>query len=167
MRFGLFFMGEYAAMVAICAMMVVCSSVAGRCPLGTRSARAFHRHGHRTHRDLSRETAFLHGVIIWVRWMWPRFRYDQFDGPRWRRFNPVGAGEHFNHSNRAVVHHREQIRWRTMAFIKTTLTDEITGKNVEYCFNTEHPSSRSRPRATRRVTFVTGQKVLVDLPTLR
>ena len=25
-----------------------------------------------------------------------------------------------------------------MAFIKTTLTDDITGKNSEFCFNTEY-----------------------------
>ncbi len=51
-----------------------------------------------------------------------------------------------------------------MAFIKTTLTDEITGKNVEYCFNTEHLIALSPARATTEVTFITGQKVLVDLP---
>jgi hypothetical protein len=51
-----------------------------------------------------------------------------------------------------------------MAFIKTTLTDEITGKNVEYCFNTEHIVALSPARTTTEITFITGQKVLVDLP---
>jgi hypothetical protein len=51
-----------------------------------------------------------------------------------------------------------------MAFIKTTLTDEITGKNVEYCFNTEHLIALSPARNATEVTFITGQKVLVDLP---
>ena len=51
-----------------------------------------------------------------------------------------------------------------MAFIKTTLTDEITGKNVEYCFNTEYVVALSPARNATEVTFVTGQKVLVDLP---
>jgi hypothetical protein len=51
-----------------------------------------------------------------------------------------------------------------MAFIKTTLTDEITGKNVEYCFNTEHIVALSPARNTTEITFLTGQKVLVDLP---
>ena len=51
-----------------------------------------------------------------------------------------------------------------MAFIKTTLTDEITGKNVEYCFNTEHVVALSPARTTTEITFITGQKVLVDLP---
>ena len=51
-----------------------------------------------------------------------------------------------------------------MAFIKTTLTDEITGKNVEYCLNTEHIIALSPARNTTEVTFISGQKVLVDLP---
>jgi hypothetical protein len=51
-----------------------------------------------------------------------------------------------------------------MAFIKTTLTDEITGKNVEYCFNTEHVLALSPARTTTEITFTSGQKVLVDLP---
>ena len=50
-----------------------------------------------------------------------------------------------------------------MAFIKTTLTDEITGKNIEYCFNTEHIVALSPARSTTEITFLTGQKVLVDL----
>ena len=29
------------------------------------------------------------GLIIWVRWMWPRFRYDQLMDLGWRRFIPV------------------------------------------------------------------------------
>ena len=51
-----------------------------------------------------------------------------------------------------------------MAFIKTTLTDEITGKNVDYCFNTESVLALSPARNATELTFVTGQKVLVDLP---
>ena len=51
-----------------------------------------------------------------------------------------------------------------MAFIKTTLTDEITGKNVEYCFNTEHIVALSPARNATELTFISGQKVLVDLP---
>ena len=51
-----------------------------------------------------------------------------------------------------------------MAFIKTTLTDEITGKNVEYCFNTEQLVALSPARNATELTFITGQKVLVDLP---
>ena len=28
-------------------------------------------------------------LFIWVRWMWPRFRYDQLMDLGWRRFIPV------------------------------------------------------------------------------
>jgi NADH-quinone oxidoreductase subunit H len=31
----------------------------------------------------------LEFIIIWVRWMWPRFRYDQLMDLGWRRFIPV------------------------------------------------------------------------------
>src|SRR5258708_21645387 len=29
------------------------------------------------------------GIFIWVRWMWPRFRYDQLMNLGWRRFIPL------------------------------------------------------------------------------
>jgi NADH-quinone oxidoreductase subunit H len=28
-------------------------------------------------------------MVIWVRWMWPRFRYDQLMALGWRRFLPL------------------------------------------------------------------------------
>ena len=28
-------------------------------------------------------------LFIWVRWMWPRFRYDQLMDLGWRRFLPL------------------------------------------------------------------------------
>ena len=28
-------------------------------------------------------------LFIWVRWMWPRFRYDQLMDLGWRRFMPL------------------------------------------------------------------------------
>jgi NADH-quinone oxidoreductase subunit H len=31
----------------------------------------------------------LMGIFIWVRWMWPRFRYDQLMDLGWRRFIPL------------------------------------------------------------------------------
>ena len=51
-----------------------------------------------------------------------------------------------------------------MPFIKTTLTDDVTGKNVDYCFNTEYVVALSPARNTTELTFVTGHKVLVDIP---
>ena len=35
------------------------------------------------------KVAVLVGVFIWVRWMWPRFRYDQLMDLGWRRFLPL------------------------------------------------------------------------------
>jgi NADH-quinone oxidoreductase subunit H len=32
---------------------------------------------------------FIVFVVIWVRWMWPRFRYDQLMNLGWRRFVPL------------------------------------------------------------------------------
>jgi hypothetical protein len=51
-----------------------------------------------------------------------------------------------------------------MAFIKTTLTDEITGKNSEFCFNTEYIVSLQPARNTTILMFTDGQKLIVDLP---
>ena len=50
-----------------------------------------------------------------------------------------------------------------MAFIKTTLTDDITGKNSEFCFNTDYViAMQPTPKATI-LTFSDGQKLIVDL----
>ena len=50
-----------------------------------------------------------------------------------------------------------------MAFIKTTLTDDVTGKNAEFCFNTEYViAMQPTPKATI-LTFSDGQKLIVDL----
>ena len=50
-----------------------------------------------------------------------------------------------------------------MAYIKTTLTDDISGKNSEFCFNTEHIASmQPTPRATI-LMFADGQKLIVDI----
>jgi NADH-quinone oxidoreductase subunit H len=32
---------------------------------------------------------FVEFMVIWVRWMWPRFRYDQLMDLGWRRFIPL------------------------------------------------------------------------------
>jgi uncharacterized protein YlzI (FlbEa/FlbD family) len=51
-----------------------------------------------------------------------------------------------------------------MAYIKTTLTDDISGKNSEFCFNTEHIASmQPTPKATI-IMFSNGQKLIVDIP---
>jgi NADH-quinone oxidoreductase subunit H len=35
------------------------------------------------------KTALFMVWFIWVRWMWPRFRYDQLMDLGWRRFIPL------------------------------------------------------------------------------
>ena len=50
-----------------------------------------------------------------------------------------------------------------MAFIKTTLTDEITGKNSEFCFNTEYIVSLQPARNCTILRFADGKDVVVDL----
>jgi hypothetical protein len=51
-----------------------------------------------------------------------------------------------------------------MAFIKTTLTDDITGKNSAFCFNTEYVMAMQPTRVATILTFNDGQKLIVDIP---
>lgn len=90
MKFALFFMGEYANMCAACAMMVTLffggwglpfaglDQPATSIPLGLAHIGIF-----------LGKMCFLLFIIIWVRWMWPRFRYDQLMDLGWRRFIPL------------------------------------------------------------------------------
>ena len=50
-----------------------------------------------------------------------------------------------------------------MAFIKTTLTDDVTGKNSEFCFNTEYLVSLQPARNATTLKFIDGDKVIVDM----
>ncbi|HEY9508872.1 MAG TPA: NADH-quinone oxidoreductase subunit NuoH [Verrucomicrobiae bacterium] len=90
MKFALFFMGEYANMCAACAMMVTLffggwslpfaglDQPATTIPIGLLHIAIF----------LGKMLVLLF-MIIWVRWMWPRFRYDQLMDLGWRRFIPL------------------------------------------------------------------------------
>ena len=51
-----------------------------------------------------------------------------------------------------------------MAFIKTTLTDDVTGKNSEFCFNTDYVIAMQPTRTATILTFCDGQKLIVDIP---
>jgi len=90
MKFALFFMGEYANMIAASAMMVTLflggwtlpfagldnphpSLVVGVIQIGVFLGKIL----------------CLMGMFIWVRWMWPRFRYDQLMDLGWRQFLPL------------------------------------------------------------------------------
>jgi NADH-quinone oxidoreductase subunit H len=90
MKFAMFFMGEYANMITSSAMMVTLffggwtlpwfgldqpaeSLVIGVMHIGVFLAKV----------------VVVMLLIIWVRWMWPRFRYDQLMDLGWRRFIPL------------------------------------------------------------------------------
>src|SRR6266550_6709343 len=89
-KFALFFMGEYANMILASAMMVTLffggwtlpwfgfDQPASSLGLGVAHIGVF----------LAKVFALLL-IFIWVRWMWPRFRYDQLMNLGWRRFIPL------------------------------------------------------------------------------
>ncbi len=91
MKFALFFMGEYANMIAASAMMVTLFLGGWTLPFA----------GLDNPNPASKMIALaqiaiflgkimvLMGLFIWVRWMWPRFRYDQLMDLGWRRFLPL------------------------------------------------------------------------------
>jgi NADH-quinone oxidoreductase subunit H len=91
MKFALFFLGEYANMIASAAMMVTLFLGGWTMPfidalnlpassllLGLIHIGVFFV-----------KMAFFMIVFIWVRWMLPRFRYDQLMDLGWRRFIPL------------------------------------------------------------------------------
>ncbi len=87
MKFAMFFMGEYANMIASSAMMVTLFFGGWTLPFvqlpdgilgGLLSIGIF-----------LAKICVIMAVFIWVRWMWPRFRYDQLMDLGWRRFIPV------------------------------------------------------------------------------
>ena len=90
MKFALFFLGEYSNMIASAAMMVTLFFGGWTLPfwgldhpaatLGQGIAHIFI--------FVAKMLLFM-VVFIWVRWMWPRFRYDQLMDLGWRRFVPL------------------------------------------------------------------------------
>jgi len=97
MKFALFFMGEYANMIAASAMMVTLFLGGWSLP--------FFGLDHATNNSLGLGIAHiviflakllvLMVLFIWVRWMWPRFRYDQLMDLGWRRFIPLALANIF------------------------------------------------------------------------
>jgi NADH-quinone oxidoreductase subunit H len=90
MKFALFFLGEYANMIASSAMMVTLFCGGWTLPgtlLSTPSASFLVGLLH-IGVFLAKMAVFM-VVFIWVRWMLPRFRYDQLMDIGWRRFIPV------------------------------------------------------------------------------
>ncbi len=92
MKFALFFMGEYANMITSSAMMVTLFFGGWTLPWwgldqpadGSEILRGFLHIG-----IFLAKLVFFMVLFIWVRWMWPRFRYDQLMHLGWQRFIPL------------------------------------------------------------------------------
>ena len=90
MKFALFFIGEYANMIAASAMMVTLFLGGWTLPWwGLNEPADTVLEGIAHIGIFLGKLALLLMVLIWVRWMWPRFRYDQLMDLGWRRFIPL------------------------------------------------------------------------------
>ena len=90
MKFALFFLGEYANMIAASAMMVTLFLGGWTLPFGGLDQPAQTLLVGVLHIGIFlAKILVLMVVFIWVRWMWPRFRYDQLMDLGWRRFIPL------------------------------------------------------------------------------
>jgi NADH-quinone oxidoreductase subunit H len=89
-KFALFFMGEYANMILVSDKMVTLFFGGWTLPwFGLDQPATDIVHGV-LHIGIFLGKVFLFLVMfIWIRWMWPRFRYDQLMDLGWRRFIPV------------------------------------------------------------------------------
>jgi len=90
MKFALFFMGEYANMIAASSMMVTLFLGGWTLPFAGLNRPADSIGMGAAHLVIfMAKVAALMGMFIWVRWMWPRFRYDQLMDLGWRRLFPL------------------------------------------------------------------------------
>jgi NADH-quinone oxidoreductase subunit H len=90
MKFAMFFLGEYANMVAACAMMVTLFLGGWTLPFLGLDQPATTLLGGVLHILIFlAKVLTLIVLFIWVRWMWPRFRYDQLMDLGWKRFVPL------------------------------------------------------------------------------
>jgi NADH-quinone oxidoreductase subunit H len=89
-KFALFFMGEYANMILVSAMMVTLFFGGWTLPWFGLDQPAATLLGGLLHIGIFLGKVFLFLVMfVWVRWMWPRFRYDQLMHLGWQRFIPL------------------------------------------------------------------------------
>lgn len=89
MRFAMFFMGEYANMIAASAMMVTLFFGGWTIPYFITQPAADWKIGVLHIAVFLAKLLCFMVVFIWVRWMLPRFRYDQLMNLGWRTFLPL------------------------------------------------------------------------------
>ena len=90
MKFALFFIGEYAAMISVSALMVTLFLGGWTLPFMGLDEPATTILGGLLHIGIFVAKLSIFMVLfIWVRWMLPRFRYDQLMDLGWRRFLPL------------------------------------------------------------------------------
>src|SRR2546422_2732169 len=90
MKFVLFFMAEYAAMTAASALLVTLFLGGWTLPIAGLDQPATTMGTGLVHIGIFLAKMLLvEFMIMWVRWMWPRFRYDQLMDLGWRRFIPL------------------------------------------------------------------------------
>ena len=89
-KFAMFFMGEYAAMTAASAMLVTLFLGGWTLPIAGLDQPALTITMGLAHIGVFlAKMLFVEFMIIWVRWMWPRFRYDQLMHLGWQRLMPL------------------------------------------------------------------------------
>ncbi len=89
-KFALFFMAEYAALTAASAMMVTLFLGGWTLPFaGLDQPAQSLGVGVLQILIFLGKMVFVEFMVIWVRWMWPRFRYDQLMDLGWKRFVPL------------------------------------------------------------------------------
>jgi len=90
MKFALFFLGEYSNMVASSGMMVTLFFGGWTLPLwGLDQPAQSLAMGVAHILVFLAKMIFFMALFIWVRWMFPRFRYDQLMDLGWRTFLPL------------------------------------------------------------------------------
>ncbi|HWH78167.1 MAG TPA: complex I subunit 1 family protein, partial [Candidatus Binatus sp.] len=90
MKFALFFMGEYAAMTAASAMLVTLFLGGWTLPFaGLDKPATTLGIGVAQIGIFLAKMCCVEFMVIWVRWMWPRFRYDQLMDLGWKWMLPA------------------------------------------------------------------------------
>jgi len=90
MKFALFFMGEYANIIAVSAMVTTLFLGGWTLPVwGLNQPAANVFAGLAQIGIFLGKVAGLIGLVIWMRWMLPRFRFDQLMDLGWRRMVPL------------------------------------------------------------------------------